>query len=103
LDKLADVLTSHSTKLKSGEKVLIDIFDAPDEMAISLIQATRAIGAIPFVQMHHARVSREIALGADEAQLTIASSVELARMKKMDAYIAVRGSHNITEMSDADQ
>jgi aminopeptidase len=100
LDKLADVLTSHSTKLKSGEKVLIDIFDAPDEMAISLIQATRARGAIPFVQMHHARVSREIALGAEKAQLTIASSVELARMKKMDAYIAVRGSHNITEMSD---
>jgi len=30
LDKLADVLTSHSTKLKAGEKVLIDIFDAPD-------------------------------------------------------------------------
>ena len=25
---------------------------------------------------------------------------ELARMKKMQAYIALRGSHNITEMSD---
>jgi aminopeptidase len=99
-DKLADVLTRHSTKLKAGEKVLIDIFDAPDAMAISLIQATRSRGAIPFVQMHHARVSREIALGAEEAHLTIASGVELARMKKMDAYIAVRGSHNITEMSD---
>lgn len=81
-DKLADVLTRHSTKLKAGEKVLIDIFDAPDAMAISLIQATRSRGAIPFVQMHHARVSREIALGAEEAHLTIASGVELARMKK---------------------
>jgi aminopeptidase len=99
-EKLADVLTRHSTKLKSGEKVLIDIFDAPDEIAISLIRAVRACGAIPFVQLHHANLSREIAMGIEKAHLDIASSVELARMKKMDAYIAVRGSHNITEMSD---
>src|SRR5256714_8253863 len=28
------------------------------------------------------------------------ASHELARMKKMDAYIALRGSHNITELAD---
>jgi len=27
------------------------------------------------------------------------ASHELARMKKMDAYIAVRGSNNVTELS----
>ncbi len=99
-DALAAVLTGHSTKLKPGENVMIDIFDAPDEIAIALVQAARKRGAIPFVQLHHARVARELSLGAEASQLEITRSVELARMKKMSAYIAVRGSHNISELSD---
>jgi aminopeptidase len=99
-DSLAAVLTKHSTKLRPGEKVLIDLFDVPDSIGVALIRAVRACQAIPFVQNHHARLSREMALGAEEAGLEIGAAVELARMKKMDAYIAVRGSHNITEMSD---
>ena len=82
-DQLADVLTRHSTKLQPGENVLIDLFDAPEEIAIALIRATRACGAEPFVQNHHARISREMALGAEAEQLDVTRSVELARMKKM--------------------
>jgi len=99
-DKLAEVLTKHSTKLKRGEKVLIDAYDVPDEMVVALVRAARAQKAVPFVQLHRATISRELALHAVEEQLDISSSVELARMKKMDAYIALRGSNNITEMSD---
>jgi aminopeptidase len=100
LDRLARVLVRHSTKLQKGENVLIELFDAPDEMGIALIRATREAGAVPFLQIHRARISRELSLEADESQLGTMSSVELARMKKMQAYIAVRGSHNITELSD---
>ena len=99
-DKLADVLTRHSTKLAKGENVLIEVFDAPDEIAVALIRAVRASGAVPFVTTHHSRVARELALGATDAQMEVSSGVELLRMKKMHAYIAVRGSHNITEMAD---
>lgn len=99
-DDLARVLTRHSTALAPGEKVLIDAFDIPDEFVVTLVRAVRAMKAVPFVQIHHARVSRELARSCDEAQLDISSAIELARMKKMDAYIAIRGSHNITEMSD---
>src|SRR5206468_11342377 len=35
-----------------------------------------------------------------DRQLNLTASHELARMKKMDAYIAVRGSNNVTELSD---
>ena len=35
-----------------------------------------------------------------EPQLNLLARHELARMKQMDAYIAVRGSHNITELAD---
>ncbi len=99
-DDLANVLTRHSTKLNAGEKVLIDAFDVPDEFVISLVRAARSAKAIPFVQIHRARIARELTSHADEDQLAVSSTIELARMKKMDAYIAVRGSHNITEMSD---
>lgn len=99
-DKLARLLTGYSTKLQPGDRVLIDAFDIPPEMTISLIRATRALGALPFVQSHHARISREMALGAEDDYLETAAAHELARMKKMQAYIAIRGGHNITEMSD---
>ena len=99
-EKLAQLLTGHSTKLKPGEKVLIDAFDIPAEMTIALIRAARAAKALPFVQTHNARVAREMAIGATEPQYNIIAATELARMKQMDAYIAVRGSDNISEMSD---
>ncbi len=99
-DKLAHLLVSFSTCLKKGEKALIDAFDIPPEMTVALVRAVRAAGAHPYVQIHQAVVSRELAMEASDAQLEVTSAVELARMKKMDAYIALRGSANITEMSD---
>jgi aminopeptidase len=99
-DKLAKLLVEYSTRLKRNEKVLIEAFDVPDEMTIALIRAARKVGAIPFVQIQRAQVNREIALKALDRQLSLAARHELARMKKMDAYIALRGSNNITELSD---
>src|SRR5476649_1214835 len=99
-DKLASLLANYSTQLKRDEKVLIESFDAPDDMTIALIRAARKAGAIPFTQIQRARVSRELALGALDKQLNLAAAHELARMKKMDAYIAVRGSDNISELAD---
>src|SRR5438045_6579158 len=99
-DKLANVLVEYSTRLKRNETVLIEAFDVPDEMTIALVRAARKVGAIPFAQIYRARLNRELALDAGERQLNLIAIHELARMKKMDAYIAVRGSHNITELSD---
>ena len=99
-DKLAKLLVEYSTRLRRNEKVLIEAFDVPDEMPIALIRAARKAGAIPFVQVQRTQISRELALGASDRQLSLAAQHELARMKKMDAYIAVRGSNNITELSD---
>ena len=99
-DRLAELLVNFSTALKKGEKALLDAFDIPPEMTIALVRAVRAAGAIPFVQIHQGQVNRELALGFVEEGLDVSSSLELARMKKMDAYIAVRGGANITEMSD---
>lgn len=99
-DKLAKLLTAFSTKLKPGDKVLIDSFDIPPQMTVALIRAVRAAKALPFVQTHQARVNREMALGAVEDQFSFIARHELERMKCMDAYIALRGSDNICETSD---
>ena len=100
LDKLARLLVEYSIELKPKENVLIETFDVPDEMMIALIQAVRKAGGTPFAQIQRSRVSRALALGANERQLGLAANHELTRMKKMHAYIAIRGSNNITEMSD---
>ena len=102
-DSLARVLTGHSTKLKAGERVLIDISDTPDEFVIALIRSARAAKADPFVVMHSGRVSRELALGVTGSQAATMAEIDLARLKKMHSYIAVRGSQNISEMSDVPQ
>jgi aminopeptidase len=99
-EKLAALLVEYSTRLKRNEHVLIEAFDTPDEMTIALIRAVRKVGAIPFVQVQRAQINREMALKASDQQLNLIARHELARMKKMDAYIALRGSNNITELSD---
>jgi aminopeptidase len=99
-DKLAKLLVEYSIRLKRSETVLIEAFDIPDEMTAALIRAAHNAGGVPFAQVYHARVNRALALDASDRQLNIMASHELARMKKMNAYIAMRGSHNITELAD---
>ncbi len=100
ITQLAEGLIGFSTDLKKGERVLIDAFDVPDSVIIALIRSARKRGAHPYVQNHRARITRELSLGAEEAQFAPHADVELARMQKMDAYIALRGSDNIFEGSD---
>jgi aminopeptidase len=98
--KLAKLLVEYSIRLKRNETVLIEAFDIPDEMTVALVRAVRNAGGVPFTQVYHARVNRALALEASDRQLNVMASYELTRMKKMDAYIALRGSHNITELAD---
>ncbi len=99
-DQLARLLTAFSTRLAPGERVLIDVFDIPEPMTVALLRAARDRGAVPFVQVNQNRVLREMLRHADEGQYATLAELELARMQRMDAYIALRGSHNITELSD---
>ncbi|RRJ97384.1 aminopeptidase [Opitutaceae bacterium TAV4] len=97
---LATGLTGFSCDLRKGERVLIDAFDVPESMVVALVRAARARGAHPYVNLHRARVTRELMLGVEEDQYRPYADVELKRMEMMDAYIALRGSDNIFESSD---
>jgi aminopeptidase len=99
-DRLAHGLVSYSIHLEPGEKVLIDAHDIPDAMVVALIRAVRAAKGEPLVQLHHGAVTRELQRAAGEEQFRFHGKHELARMKGIQAYIGLRGSHNITENSD---
>lgn len=98
--RLAEVLTGFSTDLKKGERVYIDAFDVPDAFTIALVRAAQGRGAMPYVNIQRARITRELLKGATIEQYATTAEVELQRMQKMQAYIAVRGSNNIFETSD---
>src|SRR5690606_26320381 len=98
--KLAKLLVTYSCRVKKGDRVLIDVTDVPDEMSVELMRAVRAAGGIPLIDVRHSRITREILRGTDEKHATLVRELELARMKKMQCYIAIRGSDNISENSD---
>ena len=98
--KLAKLLVNYSCALKKGERILLDMIDVPDEFTVEMIRAVRAAGATPFVETRHTRVGRELMLGTNENHAADVRDLEMFRMKKMAAYVAVRGSANATENAD---
>ena len=100
IDALARQLVHYSTALKKGEKVLLDLYDVPESIGLALIRATRAKGALPFLRLHQGRLTREMLKGASDDQYAIISKHLLAEMQDMDAYITIRGGHNVAETSD---
>ncbi|MEY2428541.1 MAG: aminopeptidase [Verrucomicrobiota bacterium] len=98
--KLAKLLVEYSTALKKGDRVLLDMIDVPDEFSIELMRASRAAGAIPVVEVRHTRINREIIRQTDKEHAGLSRDLELFRMKKVQAYIAIRGSGNASENSD---
>lgn len=96
--KLANLLITYSTRVKKGDHVLIDVTDIPDEMSVELLRAVRA--AAPLIDVRHSRVTREILRGTDDKHAALVRELELARMKKMQCYIAIRGADNMSENSD---
>jgi aminopeptidase len=100
IDQLARQLVRYSTALKKGDHVLFDMFDVPPEVPIALVRAAREAGAVPFVNINDSKVTRELHRMGTDAQFKIVADVLMHQMQQMNAYIAIRGSHNITENSD---
>ena len=98
--ELARVLVRYSTALKRGDHVLLDLMDVPDEFAVALIREVRAVPAVPVVEVRHSRVNREVVRATDPRHAKLMRDLELHRMRKMQAYVAIRGSGNASENAD---
>ncbi len=100
MTKLAEVLVGYSTALKPGEKVLIEAVDIPHEMTSELVRVAREAGADPVVTLKNVMVNRALLKYASRSQMELIASTEAHRMARVDAYIGLRGSFNIAELSD---
>ena len=99
-EKLARSILGYSVALKKGESILFDLVDTPDELAIAFVREARRRRAIPFVDIRRSKVSRAILNEIDQEQARLTREIELHRMKRMQAYVAVRGSENSSEFAD---
>lgn len=99
--KLAQNLVNYSVKVKEGEKVFIQYTgEATKDLTRQLIKEIYKAKGIPFVHYTDTRVQRELLLNCCEEQLRTMAEVDTLEMSKMDCYIGVRGSDNISELSD---
>ena len=99
--KLADLLVHYSCDLKKGEKILISYEgECCKPLIRQIIKEVYAVGAYPYVEIRDSAITREILLGCEEEQIRFKDEIDLAQMKGMDAYIAVRAGANTSELSD---
>lgn len=98
---LAYNLVNYSCKVKENEKVYIHyIGDATEDLARQLVKEVYAAKGLPFVHYTSNRVLREILFNCSKEQLHLMAKVDGLEMSNMDCYIGIRGSNNITELSD---
>jgi len=97
---LAKSLVHYSTRLKAGEKVLIDTTIGDMSLARALVDEAFAAGAIPFVNFMDNTILRKLLQQPSREMWQARAKVDAEFMEMMDAYIAVRGHENVTELSD---
>lgn len=101
---LAHNLINYSCTVQPGEKVMIHVFGTSAyKLAQELVKETYAAGGYPFVQLEDYEINRAFIMGAGEEQLNLKAELDMAQMKQMDAYIGIRASDNIAELSDVPQ
>src|SRR2546425_5684817 len=98
--RLANVLVNHSIKAGKGDKVFIEAYDIPNTFTVELIRATAEAGALPIPSTYQHQVLRALFQHATEEQMRFIGDIEHKRMEGVQCYIGVRGSYNISELSD---
>ena len=100
INELAANLIKYSTNLQKGEKVLIETIGHEIPLTVALIEEVYKAGAIPFVTIKQGDIQAALLKQATKEQLEQIASYEAARMKDMDAYIAIRLRDNNFELSE---
>ena len=101
IKKLAENIVNYSCRVEKGENVLIScVGREPLPLVRAIIKEIYSKGAMPYVDLSDSSVERELLKGMTDEQLELMAEIECLRMKKMDAYIGIRGVDNACELSD---
>lgn len=101
LTQLAENLLKNSVNLKKGQHIYLECkgTDTLDLMRECIRIATK-MGAHPFYYFNDTSFLKSFLQNATEEQIKQAGQLHLDIMKKMDAYIGIRGDDNIFDLSD---
>lgn len=80
--------------------MLVHTFDVPDDFVCELVKQIQATGAQFILRSERGKVRRQMMMQVSEENIKAIADIELYEMKKMTAYIAVRGSDNVSELND---
>ena len=101
IEKLADLLVSYSCRVQEGEKVLISYEgDCCKPLVKQIIRNVYKKGGMPFTEIRDSEITREVLMGCRREQAEFINECQLAQMKGMQAYIAIRAGNNSAELSD---
>lgn len=98
--QLAEMLCTHSTELGPDDNLLIHASDIPEECVAELMRVAQSTGANVVLRLETGATRRQMMHGMTESNAKLIAEIELHEMKHMTAYIALRGSHNVSDMSD---
>lgn len=97
---LANNLVDYSLRVKKGDKVLIEAYEADSEICVQLVNKIYERGGQPFVEIFDNKIRRAQLNGVTAEYLENLKKYAMCRMQDMDCYIGVRGADNSYELSD---
>jgi aminopeptidase len=86
--------------LKAGETVLIESFDLADGLIHDIVDEAFAARGTPLVYLRRNALVRQMLMHGQEAQIAKLAEIELFQLKQAQAYIGIRASENVSELSD---
>ena len=99
MQKMAHNIVHYSTKVKPGDRVLIEMIGSERELLKCIINEVHQAGGYPFVQLTDRSVQRIMIQSMKEENFEMWRELDLIRMKSMDVYIAIRSGDNASELS----
>lgn len=98
---LAKNLVNYSMKVEKNEKVYVHyIGETTKDLARQIIKEVYLAGGIPFPHYTDQSVQREVLLNCTKEQMELMAEIDGAEMGKMDCYVAIRGTDNVSELAD---
>ena len=86
--------------MSEGKKILIENFGVERAFVVALVEEAYAVGAQPVVVLRDQSVQRALLMGGNSSDWDFIAQIDAERMRKMDAYIGIRGGDNCYETSD---
>lgn len=98
---LAQNLVNYSCQVKPGDKVYLHYTgESTRALAKALVKEVYLAGGLPFLHYTDPQLQRLQIMECTREQMELAAKVDGLEMSNMDCYIAVRGSDNVSELSD---